>query len=187
MKARARGGGAGEGRPPPLAIAVGLHDRAWSRAVPDVRRRVLRAARAAARAAVAAAPAAAALVPPAGAAFAIALGDDDEVRTLNATWRGRDQPTNVLAFAAADGPPVPLPEGEARPLGDVVVAFETTAREAAAAGRPLADHLVHLVVHGTLHLFGFDHARDDEARMMEALEIRVLAGLGVADPYAEAA
>ena len=92
-----------------------------------------------------------------------------------------DAPTNVLSFpAAASAPPAP---GAPLLLGDVVLAFETVAAEAAAQGKPLADHLAHLVVHGVLHLLGFDHEADAEAERMEALETRLLAGLGIADPY----
>lgn len=102
------------------------------------------------------------------------LTDDDEVRQLNARWRGQDKPTNVLSF----------PAGDAVLLGDVVLAFETVEREAAAQGKRFGDHLSHLVVHGALHLIGYDHVKAGDAAAMEALERRVLAGLGIADPYA---
>jgi probable rRNA maturation factor len=114
----------------------------------------------------------------------VLLADDATVTRLNRDYRGKDKPTNVLSFPA-DAPVLPDME-EPRLLGDVVVALETTAREAAAAGRPLADHLTHLVVHGTLHLCGFDHEAEDEALRMEARETALLAGLGIADPYAAA-
>ena len=111
----------------------------------------------------------------------ILLADDASVRTLNARYRGRDMPTNVLSFPAeAEALP-----GEARLLGDIVLAFETCRREAAEQGKPLSDHLVHLVVHGTLHLLGYDHEEPAEAETMEALERRLLARMGVPDPYAE--
>jgi len=111
---------------------------------------------------------------------AVVLSDDDEVRALNATWRGKDEPTNVLSFPLAAGT---LPPAGARVLGDIVLAFETVSAEARAKGLSLDDHAAHLVVHGLLHLIGHDHQTDDEARAMEALERRVLAGLGIADPY----
>lgn len=121
---------------------------------------------------------------PAGAAeLAIVLGDDLLVRSLNRQWRGRDGATNVLSFPALDGV---LPPGAPLLLGDVVLAYETIAREAADQGKPLADHLQHLVVHGTLHLLGFDHEETEAAERMEALETCVLSGLGVADPYSPA-
>ena len=111
----------------------------------------------------------------------VLLADDALVTTLNRDYRGQDRPTNVLSFPAGDpawpGPPEPAL------LGDVVVALDTVRREAEAEGRPLADHLTHLLVHGTLHLLGYDHASDDEAQTMEALEVELLAGLGVGDPY----
>ncbi|MCP5366323.1 MAG: rRNA maturation RNase YbeY [Hyphomicrobiales bacterium] len=105
----------------------------------------------------------------------VVLADDAFVHDLNRRYRGIDKPTNVLSF----------PAGEDDLLGDVVLALETLRREAERDGKPLADHLCHLVVHGVLHLLGHDHGDAAEAAGMEALEVRVLAGLGVADPYAE--
>jgi probable rRNA maturation factor len=109
---------------------------------------------------------------------AIVLSEDAELRALNRRWRGKDKPTNVLSF----------PSGAAGPdgrllLGDVVLAYQTLEREAEEAQKPLSDHLSHLVIHGVLHLMGYDHEKPAEARRMEALEVRVLAGLGIPDPY----
>lgn len=112
----------------------------------------------------------------------ILLTDDAAVRGLNSTWRGQDKATNVLSFPAGDEPG---PAGAPRLLGDVVVALETVEREAAAAGLSSAHHLAHMVVHGILHLLGHDHLTDADAAHMERLEARVLAGLGIADPYRE--
>lgn len=106
----------------------------------------------------------------------VLLTDDASVRELNARFRGKDQPTNVLSFPSTTNP-------EAH-LGDIALAYETSAREAAEQGTALAAHLSHLVVHGVLHLLGHDHEEDGPAEAMEALERRLLAGLGVADPYA---
>ena len=108
---------------------------------------------------------------------------DSAVRALNRDWRGKDQPTNVLAFENTDAPPPGLPWQ----LGDVVLALGTARGEAQAAGISLADHAAHLVIHGVLHLFGYDHQDDDEAARMEALETGILAALGIADPYLFAA
>jgi probable rRNA maturation factor len=110
----------------------------------------------------------------------VTLTDDAAIRLLNRDWRGMDKPTNVLSFPQAD-----LPEGvdAPQPLGDVIIALETLQAEAAAEGKAPAHHLAHLVVHGTLHLMGYDHLEDDEAEEMEALERRILAGLGIDDPY----
>ena len=110
----------------------------------------------------------------------VALADDAMMRKLNREYRGKDVPTNVLAFPTEDSGAA----GRARLLGDVVLAFETIQREAAERSRPLADHVSHLVVHGMLHLLGRDHETDVQAAAMEALEIAILAGLGVTDPYA---
>lgn len=119
---------------------------------------------------------------PEAAEWSVVLSDDARVRVLNREWRGKDTPTNVLSFPGAEAD-----EEEPGPLlGDVVVAYETTAREALDEGKRFEDHLAHLLVHGLLHLFGFDHETDEEAEEMEALEVEILAGLGVADPYGEA-
>ncbi len=118
----------------------------------------------------------------------IRLTDDTEARALNHRYRGVDAPTNVLSFPITDcapgAPPPPPPPGLPLALGDVVLAFETVRGEAGDRGKTLADHLGHLVVHGVLHLLGHDHRDDAGARAMEHLETAVLAGLGVADPYA---
>src|ERR1700733_7349107 len=98
---------------------------------------------------------------------------------LNLSWGGFDKPTNVLSFCAAPGR-----AGEAQTLGDIALAYETLAREAEDFGVPLGDHYRHLLVHGFLHLIGYDHETDAEAERMEALETKILARLGVADPYA---
>lgn len=109
----------------------------------------------------------------------VMLGDDAQIRRLNAGFRGFDKSTNVLSF------PAPVMPGDPDPLlGDIALAYETCAREAEEEGKALADHLAHLVVHGVLHLLGHDHESDAEADAMEALETRILAGLGIADPYA---
>ena len=107
--------------------------------------------------------------------LAIMLCDDAAMRKLNGRWRGRPEPTNVLSFPAVAG---------SHALGDIAIAYETTAREAQAEGKPFADHLDHLAVHGFLHLLGYDHGSDAEAAAMERLEVAILARLGVADPYA---
>jgi probable rRNA maturation factor len=107
----------------------------------------------------------------------IVLTDDAEMAELNATWRGKDGPTNVLSFPAGDD------VGEPGPLGDVVIAFETARREADDENTAFADHVSHLVVHGVLHLLGLDHMQDAEAERMEALETHALATIGIADPY----
>ncbi|MGD0186711.1 MAG: rRNA maturation RNase YbeY [Roseiarcus sp.] len=114
-----------------------------------------------------------------GAELCVHLVDDAHIRDLNARWRARGEATNVLSFPAVE----PADVGRARLLGDIVLAFETVAREASAEGKPLADHYRHLVVHGFLHLIGFDHETDAEAQRMEAMETRILERLGVADPY----
>jgi probable rRNA maturation factor len=119
---------------------------------------------------------------PAAAIVDITLADDKAQQSLNRTWRGRDAPTNVLAFPAADSS-VPVPTGAPLLLGDVVLAFETVCREASEQQKPFADHLRHLVVHGVLHLLGYDHIDATDAAHMEAREIAVLAELGVPNPY----
>jgi len=160
-------------------IDVALPCPSWLEALPEAEA----LGRAAALAAFAGADAAgrAAGLP---AEASLVLADDALVRGLNRDYRGLDKATNVLTFANLDGAG-PMPDGAAVLLGDIVLAYETTAAEAAAQGKPLADHFSHLVVHGMLHLLGFDHTSADQAEEMEGLETRVLKGLGVADPYAE--
>jgi len=115
-----------------------------------------------------------------GGEVCLALSNDAQVAELNASYRGKSAPTNVLSFPAVPMLPV---EGEPRFLGDIVLALEILEREAADLRIPLAHHLQHLVVHGLLHLLGYDHQTDEEALEMEGLEVRVLARLGIADPY----
>ncbi len=115
-----------------------------------------------------------------GAEISVMLCDDARIRSVNKQWRGIDKPTNVLSFPAV--PPARLKSSPM--LGDIVMAFETVEREAQADHKPLADHITHLTIHGLLHLLGFDHETAAEAEIMEACEVRALARLGIADPYA---
>jgi probable rRNA maturation factor len=153
-----------------LAIDVARHADAWAEAgISDAM--LERAARAALNA-----------VPdllPTDCEIALVLTDDTEMRMLNRTWRGKDAPTNVLSFRAGES------LGGTEFLGDVVVAYETAMKEAREDNLTFSDHVFHLVVHGVLHLLGFDHAVDGEAKRMEAIECKALAALGIADPYAE--
>ena len=113
--------------------------------------------------------------------LSIVFSDDAHIRSLNADWRGKDKPTNVLSFPAfpfvMGGPLPPM-------LGDIVLAAETVAREAALEGKPVDNHIAHLVIHGLLHLLGHDHETDAEAEAMEAIERAALARLAIPDPYA---
>jgi probable rRNA maturation factor len=110
----------------------------------------------------------------------VTLTDDAAIAKLNWRWRNKAKATNVLSFPA---PPSPV-SGAPRFLGDIVLAFETVESEARDEGKPIEAHLAHLLVHGLLHLLGYDHETDAEAELMEGLESRILAGLGIADPYA---
>jgi len=112
--------------------------------------------------------------------IAIVLTDDSAIRALNRDWRGKDAATNVLSFPAGEPRGT---RGIPRLLGDIVIAYETTEREARAEHKPFMHHLMHLAVHGFLHLAGYDHAADDQAAAMERLEAAILARLGVPDPY----
>ena len=114
--------------------------------------------------------------------ISLVFTDDAAIRTVNREWRDQDKPTNVLSFPAF---PL-LPGGRPGPmLGDIVLAEETLRREALDLSIAFDDHLTHLLVHGFLHLFGYDHMTDEEAAVMEGLETRILAELGLADPYRE--
>jgi probable rRNA maturation factor len=112
--------------------------------------------------------------------LSIVLTDDAEQQALNREWRGIDKPTNVLSFPQI-APFAPL----SGIIGDIVLARETLEREAAELQKPFADHFTHLVVHGFLHILGYDHLEDGDALQMEGLETKILATLGIPDPYDE--
>ena len=113
----------------------------------------------------------------------VMLCDDAAIRELNRTWRGKDKPTNVLSFPAPEQPGVTGP----RHLGDIALAYETLVRESEEESKELAHHYAHLIVHGVLHLLGYDHETEEEAEIMEGLEVKALASLGIADPYRDMA
>lgn len=117
-----------------------------------------------------------------GAELALLLSDDAHVKSVNQEWRSIDKPTNVLSFPSVE----PQKLARAPFIGDIIIAYETVKREAETEGKDFADHFTHLVVHGFLHLIGFDHQTDEEAQRMETLETRILAELDIPDPYAEA-
>lgn len=111
----------------------------------------------------------------------LVFADDEMIREVNAEWRNKDKPTNVLSFPAFPLTPGKMPGPM---LGDIIIARETVEREAVELEKSFEDHLTHLMVHGFLHLFGYDHIETDDAEEMEALETRILAELGLSDPYA---
>ncbi|MDQ0392568.1 rRNA maturation RNase YbeY [Labrys monachus] len=156
-----------------IAIDIAEESDLWQR-FDDMEERVRRA--------VTASVAVAALRHAPGAELSVVLTDDEAIRAINAQWRSLDKPTNVLSFPQAEGKAI----ARTPMLGDIILAYETIEREAEEAERPFADHLTHLVVHGLLHIFGYDHLTDAEAEAMEALEIRILATLGIENPYAGA-
>jgi probable rRNA maturation factor len=119
--------------------------------------------------------------PPQPVELSLVFTGDAEIRQINAEWRGKDKPTNVLSFPAFPIEPGAMPGPM---LGDIVIARETVEREAADLEKSPEAHLTHLLVHGFLHLFGYDHLENDEAERMETIETRILATLGLSDPYA---
>jgi probable rRNA maturation factor len=164
----------------PTHVAIAQEESAWAMEVPEVEALVERFA----LAALAAADCELGDDP---LEISVVLADDATVHQLNRDWRGKDKPTNVLSFAALDDDEAPHVPGAPLLLGDVIFAFETCRAEAEALGKPLAEHLSHLVVHGVLHLLGYDHEEDEaEAEEMERLETAILAGFGIADPYGAA-
>ncbi|HSV21641.1 MAG TPA: rRNA maturation RNase YbeY [Xanthobacteraceae bacterium] len=158
---------------PDPAIDVLIESEAW-RMLPEAEDIVRRAIAFAATSTVA--------VQYRNAEVAVLLCDDKMIAGLNARWRGQDRPTNVLSFPA---PPRQgaSPDGKI-PLGDIAIAYQTLAREAGEQGKTVFSHLSHLVVHGFLHLLGYDHHTNCEAERMERLERDILARIGIADPYA---
>jgi len=159
--------------PAGVDIGISLLSLDWNQALPDVEAICEQAAFAALEAGGFRAEAA---------ELSLVLADDALLHQLNRDWRGFDKPTNVLSFPGGDIPP----PGAPLLLGDVILSFETMSREAIVQKKQLADHLRHLVIHGVLHLLGFDHEDTAEAEIMESLEVRILAGFGIADPYREA-
>ncbi|HZP21381.1 MAG TPA: rRNA maturation RNase YbeY [Bauldia sp.] len=157
-------------RPAPVAVEIVVEAGDWTgltRLRPRLRKAVLAAASASGRAIAA------------GGETAIVLSSNRRVRALNRRYRGKDRPTNVLSFPASP------PGKEYGPLlGDIVLAQETVAAEASEQEIPLSHHIIHLVIHGFLHLLGYDHEIESEAVAMERLETTILRGLGVPDPYA---
>jgi probable rRNA maturation factor len=154
----------------PIRVAVVIDDQGWLKLVADPARLLRRAARAALKVARR----------PRGAdsfALTVALMSDRGVRSLNHEFRGKDKPTNVLSFPADRLP------GRRVELGDIALALGVIRREAREQGKGAADHLAHLMVHGVLHLLGYDHETEPEAERMEQLERKALAALGIADPY----
>jgi probable rRNA maturation factor len=170
MNTKSKGGGV----PAPLPVEIDLlvEGGDWA---PEAELRTM------IRDAVAAALAETGAVAPEGTELSVVFSDDAHIRELNAQWRGKDKPTNVLSFPAFTpkiGAPLPPL------LGDIVLAAETVAREAALEGKPANHHITHLVIHGFLHLLGYDHETGEEAEEMEAVERRALARLAIPDPYA---
>jgi len=121
--------------------------------------------------------------------ISLRLAGDDEVRLLNAQWRGKDKATNVLSFPMAEGAELAdaAAEGPELMLGDIIMAHGVCGREAEAKAVPIERHAAHLMVHGTLHLLGYDHQDEAQAADMEAREVRALARIGIADPYRQEA
>ena len=117
----------------------------------------------------------------------VLLSDDEHLGKLNKRFRGMHGPTNVLAFPSGDAPPIASPPKRSHPVGDIAIAFQTMTTEAVAAGKPIAHHLSHLIVHGTLLLLGYDHRTNTQATAMEEMERRALRRLDIGDPYGAAA
>jgi len=155
--------------PAPLNIEVSRNSESWPEALDARAEEAVRAALAQSKAKVTGA-----------AELSIVLTDDAEQQMLNRDWRGIDKATNVLSFPQIEpfGPVSGL-------LGDIILARETLVREADEQGVSFEDHFTHLMVHGFLHILGYDHIDEDEALVMEGLETQILATLGVADPYAD--
>ena len=154
-----------------MTIAIEVEDEAWAR-LPGLEALAVNALKA---------TLAARGVADAETEVFVLFTDDSTIAKMNAEWRGLAEPTNVLSFPAPDN--LPLPAGEPKPLGDIVLASGVIAAEAHDQGKTLHDHCAHLIVHGCLHLLDHNHADEAEAAIMEQLEIDILKGLGISNPY----
>ncbi len=150
-----------------MNLDISIGDKDW-KSIPNLRRL--------ARAAVSAA------VPDKNISISLLFASDARVAEINGQWRAKPQATNVLSFPVLAKTPVPA--GQPRPLGDIVLAYGVVAKEAQQQKKPVANHVSHLIVHGVLHLLGYDHENDRDAEAMEGLETKILAGLGIENPYA---
>ena len=149
-----------------MNVDISIDDRDWT-TVPDLKklaRRVLKATLA-----------------DDDVSLSLLFTSDAKILEINRQWRGKAAATNVLSFPVSAETPVPA--GEPRPLGDIVLAFGIVSKEAQEQKKPIAHHVTHLIVHGALHLLGYDHEDDGEAEAMEGREIAILAGLGIENPY----
>jgi probable rRNA maturation factor len=149
-----------------MNVDISIDDKDWT-AVPNLRKL--------ARSAIAAA------LPENDVSLSLLFTSDAKILEINRQWRGKATATNVLSFPVSAETPVPA--GEPRPLGDIALAFGVISREAEEQKKPVTHHVTHLIVHGALHLLGYDHETDSEAEAMEAREIMILAGLGIENPY----
>ncbi|MEB3701725.1 Endoribonuclease YbeY [Candidatus Bealeia paramacronuclearis] len=116
-----------------------------------------------------------------GTELSVYLTDDEEIQGLNKDYRGKNKPTNVLSFPQGNVPKGP--NGEVHPLGDIAMAYETCLREADHEGIPFKNHFIHLLIHGLLHLLGYDHENEEDAEKMETLEVQILQALHIPNPY----
>lgn len=149
-----------------MNLEISIDDRDW-RSVPNLRKLARQSVLAA--------------LPDQNVSLSLLFTGDAKILEINRQWRGKAVATNVLSFPVAASTPVPA--GEPKPLGDIVLAYGVVSREALERKKPIAHHVMHLIVHGVLHLLGYDHEKDAEAEAMEAREIAVLAGLGMGNPY----
>jgi len=168
---------------PILAVDLTVEAEAWAESIPDLEARAIRALEAALKDCPA---------PTAGIEVSVLLSDDGRIQALNREFRDKDKPTNVLSFPAQDpedlvdlldGDLTAWPDGLPLVLGDIAIAHGVVVREAEEMAKPFSDHFSHMLVHGMLHLLGYDHEEADDAEEMETLEIQVLATLDVPNPY----